>query len=292
MASAMVESTGVRLHARSRGTSGPIVILLHGFPDNQRVWNSVADDLAQDFRVVTYDARGAGSSSTPASKGDYAMGHLVDDLIAVIEHAAPGGEAVHLVGHDWGSVQMWGAVFRSDSDPRLDGRIASFTSISGPGLSIFGRFIRDAFRDREFLTIAKQGLKSWYIVAFQVPIVPELVLRRFGRRIQSFIEKIERGAHFGPEFITDAVHGINLYRANWLDFSAQSTNLPVHLVIPVKDAYLNPELYANLETHVPHLKRTEVDAGHWSIAARPERTAQLIREFVRDVENQSHSHTA
>ena len=66
---------------RSAGTEdGPVVVLVHGFPDNRTVWDRVVDDLERDHRVATYDVRGAGESTAPSSRAGYKMSRLVDDL--------------------------------------------------------------------------------------------------------------------------------------------------------------------------------------------------------------------
>src|SRR6476469_8100867 len=119
---------GTTLAVYESGTEdGPVVVAVHGYPDDHTVWDGVVAALADTFRVVTYDVRGAGASDVPASRAGYRMPHLVDDLFAVLDHV---GEPVHLLGHDWGSIQCWPAL----TDPRARGRISGFTSISGPSL--------------------------------------------------------------------------------------------------------------------------------------------------------------
>ena len=146
-----------------------------GSPTTAAVWDRVVDDLERDHRVATYDVRGAGESTAPSSRSGYKMSRLVDDLVAVLDEVAPDGRPVHLVGHDWGSVQLWGAVMRESADARLRGRIASFTSISGPGLDLFGHFLRNGLRQRRFGAVGRQLLHSWYAAA-----VPGAVRARAG----------------------------------------------------------------------------------------------------------------
>src|SRR5689334_20131587 len=163
-----ITSSDVQLLVRVEGNAaGPVIVMVHGFPDTQRVWDRIVPLLAPDHLVVTYDVRGAGGSSAPASRSGYRMSKLLGDLAAVIEHVRPDGGPVHLVGHDWGSVQMWGAVLRESSDARLTGRIASYTSIGGPALEIYGNFFRDGLVHRRFAAVGRQAVQSWYVVAFQ-----------------------------------------------------------------------------------------------------------------------------
>ncbi|MGR7001924.1 alpha/beta fold hydrolase [Yinghuangia aomiensis] len=98
---------GVRLAAVEAGRAdGPAVVLVHGYPDTKEIWGDVAARLADRFRIVAYDVRGAGESSRPDATSAYVLQRLADDFEDVLDAVAPEG-TVHLVGHDWGSVQAW-----------------------------------------------------------------------------------------------------------------------------------------------------------------------------------------
>lgn len=281
-----VRSSGVDLAVRSVGDPpAPTIVLVHGFPDTQAMWDLVVEHLRDDFHVVTYDVRGAGESTAPSSRAGYRMDRLVDDLVAVIEHVRPDGGAVHLVGHDWGSVQSWGSVLREESDPRLRGRLASYTTISGPALPHFGRFLRDAARHRRWRPLVKQLGHSWYIGAFQLPAVPELVFRRFGGRLRKYLsesQRLGRAAHWAPTFAEDGAHGVNLYRANsgGVASTGVRTRVPVQLIVPRFDAFLSPDLYDELPSFVDHLTRVDLPAGHWVPRTHPDVIADHIKAFV------------
>ena len=286
MSTTRIATTDVELSLQVSGPEdGPVVVLVHGYPDNSRVWDRVVDDLEGDHRVATYDVRGAGESTTPDSRAGYKMGRLLDDLVAVLEQVAPDGRPVHLVGHDWGSVQLWGAVMRESTDARLRGRLASFTSISGPGLDLFGHFLRSGVRQRRFGAVGRQLLHSWYAAAFQLPFVPELVFARLGGRIRAALERSEQTRHWSDDtFRADARHGLNLYRANRLSFRRTTTSVPVQLIVPTKDAYLTPALYDDIETFAPDLRRLDVVAKHWIVQTQPGLVADAVRAFVEDVQ--------
>ncbi|KAA1422353.1 alpha/beta fold hydrolase [Mumia zhuanghuii] len=281
-----VPSRGATLSVNRSGTpSGPTVVLVHGYPDNHRVWDRVVPQL-QDLDVVTYDVRGAGRSTAPEGRSAYRVERLVDDLVAVLDAVRPDGGAVHLVGHDWGSVQLWSAVFASADDPRLRGRIASFVSISGPDLRLYGAYLRRSARERRWRRLAGQLSKSWYILAFQVPHLPELVVRRATgvvRRALTRSQGLEDG-HWSDSLARDAAHGINLYRANAFRSASaplpERTHVPVTLVVALRDDFLSPSLYEGLEEHVPNLVRREVDAGHWLPWLRPEEVVAAVRAAV------------
>jgi pimeloyl-ACP methyl ester carboxylesterase len=106
------------------------VVLVHGYPDQQSMWDPMVRELrGHGLHVVTYDVRGAGSSGVPAGRADYRSELLVDDLAAVLEATVPAGTRAHLVGHDWGSVQLWDAIAAEARHPGLrDRRTGATTS--------------------------------------------------------------------------------------------------------------------------------------------------------------------
>lgn len=284
MGATRIAITDVELSLQVSGSDGPLVVLVHGFPDNHTVWDLVVDDLERDHLVATYDVRGAGESTAPAKRSGYKMSRLMDDLVAVLDEVAP-DRPVHLVGHDWGSVQLWAAVMRESADARLRGRIASFTSVSGPGLDLYGHFVRHGLRHRRFGTVGRQLVNSWYAAMFQVPMLPELAFQRLGGRIRKRIEKLEGVSHWEDRtFRSDARNGVNLYRANRLSFRRSTTTVPVQLIVPTKDAFLIPALYGEIETFAPDLRRLDVVAKHWIVRTQPQKVADAVRTFVEDVE--------
>ncbi len=262
------------------------VVAVHGYPDTHLVWDPVATDLASDHRVITYDVRGAGGSSSPATQDGYRTERLVDDLVAVLDALAPDG-AVHLLGHDWGSVQLWDAVCAEEHDPRLTGRIASYTSISGPSLDHLAAFVRRAPDDE----VQAQRKRSWYVRAFHVPVLPELAWRHLTGPMRQRMARTERlvttdgpGGHWAPSLGDDAARGLGLYRANVrrrLRHPGEgATRLPVLLVAPRHDHYITPASLRYVADAVPRLQRVDVDAGHWVPRTHPGLVAGLVREFV------------
>lgn len=280
-----VSSEQVQLAVQARGDAErPTVVLVHGFPDTHRVWDLVAERLEADLHVVTYDVRGAGASTVPSRRLGFRVDALVDDLVAVIDHASP-DRPVHLVGHDWGSVQVWSAVLLAESDPRLRGRIASFTSISGPALQEFSAFVRTGLRRHSWRRVLRQLRRSWYVAAFQVPVLPELVLTRYADALESKLVRGQRlgdAAHWSQTFGADAVNGLGLYRANLrrAGRTRARTRIPVQLVVPLHDGFLGADLYADLDEVVDDLTRVDVPAGHWVQRTHPDLVADRIRTFV------------
>jgi len=275
----VVPSGDVRLAVREHPRPGaPTVVLVHGFPDTAAMWDPVVARLTDDhgLRVVTYDVRGAGLSTAPASVDGYRTDRLVGDLVAVLDQVAP-AERVHLVGHDWGSTQLWDAV--TSDNPDVTGRIASFTSISGPSLDHVAHFARRLRRDRDYRALLRQVTRSWYVYAFHLPVLPELAWR-----IAAPVVRRSPRAHFGPTLGRDAANGLNLYRANirrrMRRPGAGRTAVPVQLVVPLRDAYITSALLESVPEYVTSFVRTEMDAGHWAPRQRPEQVAQLVADFV------------
>ena len=287
MAEQTVNSGEVDLAVRTGGDPGrPTLVMVHGFPDTQQMWDPLAERLCSDHFVVTYDVRGAGLSTAPRDRSGYRTSRLVDDLVAVLDAVAPDG-AVHLLGHDWGSVQLWDAVTAEATDDRLTGRIASFTSISGPSLDHFGDFMRTARRTGHGRDALRQAAHSWYIAAFHVPFVPEWVFRRLGGRLRTSLNRSQRlgtDPHWAPTFATDGANGVNLYRANALDRMrhnrSASTTVPVQVIVPVHDDFLLPEMYHRLPRFVENLTMHRVDAGHWVARTHPDEVAERIRTMT------------
>lgn len=287
MAELTVESGEVRLAARTGGDAdGPALVMVHGFPDTQAMWEPLAEYLCDDHYVVTYDVRGAGDSTAPRTRDGYRTARLVDDLVAVMDATAP-GRPVHLLGHDWGSVQLWDAVTSEAADDRLRGRLASFTSISGPSLDHFGDFMRSARRSGNIAGAVRQAAHSWYIAAFHLPFVPEWVFRSQGRRLRTSLNRSQRlgdAPHWPETFGSDGANGLNLYRANVVDRMRHPrpahTSVPVQVIVPVHDSFLTPQLYDRLPRFVDDLTMQEVDAGHWVARTHPDLIADRVRQMT------------
>lgn len=98
------DSAGVKIHYATLG-SGPLVVMIHGFPDYWYTWRHQMEGLAHNFQVVAIDQRGYNKSDKPPGVANYAAPLLVSDVIAVIKHL--GRDKAIVVGHDWGGVVAW-----------------------------------------------------------------------------------------------------------------------------------------------------------------------------------------
>lgn len=285
-----VRSGDVRLAVWRWGDpSLPTVLFIHGYPDNHEVWLPLIHRLAGRFHLVAYDVRGAGESDTPRKTRDYRLELLSGDLKAVLDAVSP-QRAVHLVAHDWGSIQTWESV----TDPELRSRIASYTSVSGPCLDHVGFWMRDRLRrktPRALLEMLSQLLHSWYIYYFHLPLLPVLSWRLGAAKLwPQYLRRVEgvREPQHNPHQASDGEHGVKLYRANFITSifkpRKRHTEVPVQLIVPTRDRYVGRQLFQQLSLWAPHLWRRDVTAGHWQLLAEPTQLAQWIGEFVQHIE--------
>lgn len=295
MAVYSVQSGNVKLHALTLGDpTHPALVLVHGYPDNHRVWLPVAQRLQQDFYVILYDVRGAGESDIPKQVKDYDMALLSQDLQAVVDAIIP-GRGFHLAAHDWGSIQSWESV---TTEP-LKSRILSYTTISGPCLDHMGYWMRQRFSApalSEKLKAVKQSFSSWYIWFFQTPVLPTLLWKTAGKQFWGFVsEKVEKIPETlpNPYQINDGAYGVRLYRANFrkklLKPEPRYAACPVQLLVPTGDNYVNVSLFSELHEWVPELFRQDIAATHWVLLKDPDAIAKRIGNFASAVERGAHS---
>lgn len=281
--STVTSADGTRIAVFESGNpGGPVLVAVHGYPDNHTVWDGVAAELGGDFRVIRYDVRGAGASDKPSGRAPYRIERLTEDFRAVIDAVSPEAP-VHLLAHDWGSIQSWGPV----TDPAFADRIASYTSISGPCLDYVGVWMRDRKHPGASL---KQALKSWYIAAFQLPALPERIVRLDS--VDKGIARTElKGRPEGSLTNTvtrseaDKVNGINLYRANMgprlFRPRPVPTAIPVQVLAPTSDDFASVRLVTEAPLpFVSNLTVKKIAGSHWVVTESPARIAAYVSEFA------------
>ncbi|ADB32477.1 alpha/beta hydrolase fold protein [Kribbella flavida DSM 17836] len=262
--------------------AAPVLVCVHGYPDNARLWAPVAQRLADHFRVVTYDVRGAGDSDHPRGRAAYRLDRLEEDFTAVLDAVSP-DQPVHLLAHDWGSIQSWHFV----TSEALRGRIESFVSISGPSLDHAGYFFRSR---RPVRDLVDQLVHSWYIFYFQLPWLPERGWRKgWALRVFGRLERSAGGSAPSPgeRSLTDFVNGLELYRANLLPRllrpRPRRTDIPVLAVSPDGDAFVTTPLQTDVARWAPNLSVQVVRGGHWLPRNDPGLVARLTLEHTRRV---------
>src|SRR6201995_6184915 len=269
----------------------PTILAIHGYPDNHHLWDGVAAHLNGRYNLVAYDVRGAGESARPRDRSGYRFPQLISDVGAVIDSL--GVDQVHLLAHDWGSIQGWAAV----TDDAVMSKIASFTSISGPHLNYAGKFLRAARTSRGLIDVIRQFFASGYIWFFLTPGLAELMVRAgVGIKLVEAFGRIgnssTRNRPGDPVRSTgDYVNGLNLYRANmpgpFLARGAQlpHTSVPVQVLAPRMDLFVTPALQRFTGSIPLGSRVVPIEGGHWVVTARPDVIARLTSEWIDRVVN-------
>ncbi|WP_437729300.1 alpha/beta fold hydrolase [Sorangium sp. So ce861] len=277
------ERSGVRLHYVEAG-EGPLVVLLHGFPELWYSWRHQIPALVEaGYRVIAPDMRGYNLSDKPRGVGAYAIDELTADVAALIE--ASGAErAAAVVGHDWGGGVAWTFAMRY---PALLERLV-ILNCPHPQKLLAG------FRT------ARQLRKSWYMFFFQLPKVPELIAQRSDYALlrEALMNDPQRPGAISDDDLARYVASwsqpgaltatINYYRAMFRPGSLAGLSRPTRVDVPVlviwgeHDRYLGAELAAPDPELVPNARVARIpDASHGVLYDRPERVNQLLIEFLR-----------
>lgn len=261
-------------------TKQPLV-LVHGYPDNQDVWESMIPYLIQDFYIITYDVRGAGASSVPRRVADYNLPRLSLDLECVIDQLLA-KRAFHLVAHDWGSIQSWESV----TEERFKNRILTYTTISGPCLDHAAFWMRDQFNHQRSKFL-KQLSKSWYIAVFQLPLLAPTVWSFFNpQRWDQVLTRLEKKKNLplNKNISADGKYGVALYRANFIPRLLKPRQryavCPVHAIVLLKDNFVSPELIDEISKWASDFSQVQVNANHWAILSQPKEIAAYIQKFI------------
>jgi len=254
---------------------GDVVVLLHGFPERATCWGSVATLLhEQGYRTLAMDQRGYARRARPARRRDYRASELADDVAELVRRAGAGAP-VHVVGHDWGAIVAWVLTLRQ---PEL---VRTLTAVSVPHPTAFLRSMLSS----------DQLLRSWYMLLFQLPWIPE----RSARRPGSFFDRALTHAGMTPTEIarcrTDVIEdgalsgAMNWYRA--LPLLGRSL-IGAHVVVPTTLLWSDGDVA--LGRRGAELTERYVDAPyrfvalhgvtHWIPTQAPEACAEAILDRI------------
>jgi epoxide hydrolase 4 len=272
------EIADVRLHYVESG-DGPLIVLLHGFPEFWYGWRQQIQPLAAaGFRVVAPDMRGYNLSSKPDGVAAYDTDKLAADVRDLISER--GAQSALLVGHDWGGTAAWATAM---NHPEVVDKLA----------------ILNAAHPRKLL----QGLhhpgqlrKSWYFFFFDLPEVPESVVqanqwhffRHFLHDARPEYTPEEMDRYIEAWSQPGAATGmINYYRSSVRTppKRAEAALLPIKaptlIIWGQDDGYLGPELAEPDHDDVPNLDRVErlLGASHWVHHDAPDRVTKLLIDF-------------
>jgi pimeloyl-ACP methyl ester carboxylesterase len=276
----ILHANGLDFACDAAGGGDDVALCLHGFPESRFSWRFQLPFLAaQGWRAVAPDLRGYGQSSRPtptyAGKAAYHIDHLVDDVVGMFEALKPRRKL--LVAHDWGAVIAWVVAMRRAVD--LDGLII----MNVPHPTVFGDLINH---------YRPQRLKSWYVAFFQIPWLPEFLLRqnRADGIAKAFLNMaIDKGAfppHVLEEYRKNAlIPGaltamVNYYRANLgiLDEKSPPIEVPTLMLWGEEDTALDIKLTEGYGSHVRDFTLVRFPGvSHWvqQEAPVPVNTAML-----------------
>ncbi|MEY4250656.1 MAG: hypothetical protein RJA87_2289 [Pseudomonadota bacterium] len=232
---------GVKIHYVVDG-EGPLVVLIHGFPDYWATWKPLMATLNKaGYRTAALDNRGYNLSDKPEGEAAYAMPNLVGDVAAVIE--AEGQKNAIIIGHDWGAAISWQVVF---SRPDLVNRLIVMSVPHPVGFA------------REMATNLEQQKNSQYARNFQQPGFEKYLT---AEGLAGWVKDPDEKAGYVEAFKRSSLIGmLNYYRANYpktptdrgglMAGDAPIINVPVLIIHGMKDKALNAAGHAGTWDHV------------------------------------------
>jgi epoxide hydrolase 4 len=278
-----VPTNGIELHVAEAGPpDGPLVFLLHGFPECWYGWRNQIPVLADHgFRVVAPDQRGYNLSDKPAGIENYHLDHLSADIAGLADHF--GRESFSVVGHDWGALAGW---WLSGTHPR---RLKKLAVLNAPHPAVWV----DAMQN-----LPAQRRKSRYVRVLQLPYLPEFLLRlrNYDGLVKSF-QTCARKEEFGeadlrvyrdawrqPQAMTSM---INWYRAILKKPPAApqsyQVTCPTAIIWGTKDVYAEPVLAEQSARLCVSGQLTYLDeATHWVQHDEPEEVGELLLNFLKE----------
>lgn len=266
-------SDGLVFPVRDEGPlDGPVVIALHGFPQTSASWAAVTPHLVEaGYRVLAPDQRGYSRGAQPQRVADYAMAALVGDVLALAD--AAGAARFAVLGHDWGAAVGWALAGRHPD------RVASLSAVSVPHPAAMRRALA-----------GPQALRSWYMGLFQLPVLPERLLRArhgaFARRLLggTGLPSLDASVRLLADPRT-ATAMLGWYRAIRLrgQLAAGRTRVPVLFVWSDGDTAIGRRAAEGAADFVRAPYRFEVlrGASHWIPEERPGELAALVVEHLR-----------
>lgn len=275
-----LKTNGIRLHLVTAGPpSGPPIVFLHGFPEFWYGWRHQIPFFAgSGYRVIVPDQRGYNLSEKPAGIRAYRVDTLAADIVGLVD--ALGYEKVILAGHDWGAGVAW---WVAGAYPE---RLHRLVILNVPHGQVMQAHLRHSLA---------QLRKSWYMFAFQAPLLPEIGFRqRNWKALADSLQRTSKPATFSendlryyrqawaqPGAVTAM---LNWYRALVQQPPAMSFNprikVPTLMIWGARDAFLGREL-AQPSIDLCDQGRLEyLDTTHWVQHEEPERVNALIASFI------------
>ncbi|KAB8331671.1 alpha/beta hydrolase [Scytonema tolypothrichoides VB-61278] len=275
-----ITANGVKLHYVTQG-NGPLMVMLHGFPEFWYSWRHQIPEFAQNFKVVALDLRGYNDSEKPNKQSVYVMDEFVRDVEGLIKGL--GYEKCILVGHDWGGAIAWNFAY---SHPQMLDRLIV---LNLPHPAKFA----------EGLRTPQQLLRSWYMFFFQLPGIPEFLIQSLDYQL---IETAFQGMAINKSAFTQA--DINAYKDAAAKRGALTAMLnyyrnifqqrivnqnwgvlevPTLMIWGENDTALGKELTYGTQAYVKDFQIKYIpNCSHWVQQEQPQLVNQYIREFLRE----------
>lgn len=275
-----LSTNGIRLHYVTQG-EGPLMLLLHGFPEFWYSWRHQIPEFAKDYNVVALDLRGYNDSDKPKETAAYALPELIKDVEGAI--LALGYDKCVLVGHDWGGAIAWS--FAYEHADMLEKLIV--LNLPHPAKFVAG------------LRTPQQLLRSWYIALFQLPKLPEWMLSAndYAAIRAAFSNMAINPEAFSPQDLDayataaakpGALTGMlnyyrNIFRSDGLFQQTWDTlEIPTLMIWGEEDTALGKELTYGTEEFVSDFEIKYIpQCSHWVQQEQPALVNQYIRDFLR-----------
>lgn len=274
-----ITTNGIRLHAVEAGPEdGPLLILLHGFPELWYGWRKqIAPFADAGYRVLVPDQRGYNTSDKPKRVRSYNLDLLASDVIGLIDEA--GREKAYVVAHDWGgAVGWWLGLKHAD-------RIERLALLNIPHPNVMQKALR---------TNPKQRKRSSYMFFYQLPWLPERTLRKKDYKYLAMaLQATSRPGTFTDE-------DLRIYKEAWSRPGALTAMLnwyrmmlwsrpspppssrvtvPTLLIWGTKDRFLGEEMAQPSIDRCDQGRLARIEATHWVQHEEPDRVNALIADF-------------
>ncbi|OUL26478.1 epoxide hydrolase [Nostoc sp. T09] len=273
-----ITTNGVKLHYVTQG-EGPLMLMLHGFPEFWYSWRHQIPEFAKYFKVVALDLRGYNDSDKPKEKSAYVMDEFVKDIEGVIKGL--GYEKCVLVGHDWGGAIAWNFAY---AHPDM---LEQLIILNLPHPAKFS----------QGLLTPQQLLRSSYIFFFQLPWLPELTIKSSD---YAAVEKAFKGMAVDKNIFTQAdidafKHAAaksgaltamlnyyrNVFQQRILKINWGILEVPTLMIWGENDTALGKELSYGTEAYVKNFQIKYIsNCSHWVQQEKPDLVNQYIRDFL------------
>jgi pimeloyl-ACP methyl ester carboxylesterase len=276
--SAYITTNSIKLHYVTQG-EGPLMLMLHGFPEFWYSWRHQIPEFAQNFCVVAIDLRGYNESDKPIAQSAYVMDEFIQDVKGVI--TGLGYEKCILVGHNWGGAIAWNFAYNYPD------MVEKLIILNLPHPAKFAAGLRTP----------QQLLRSYYIFLFQLPWLPELVLQAANYHLianliprtafnKNAFTKADIDAYKNAAAKPGAVTAMlnyyrNIFQQEILHENWNILEVPTLLIWGEHDIALGKELTHGTQTYVRNLQIKYIsNSGHWVQQEQPDLVTQYMREFL------------